>query len=78
MIGDPACEVGAFAAYLAAESILPAAETLAVRTGVEPERARAWAAIWAVHQSAQSWREDQDALDRLVGSAEINRLLRGG
>jgi|GEM_PF-1643093 streptomycin 6-kinase len=77
MIGDPACEVAAFAAYLPAGLILPAAELLAIRAGVDAARARAWAAIWAVHQSAQAWRDDQDVLDRLVGSAEIGRLLRG-
>lgn len=76
MIGDPACEVAAFAAYQPAESILPIAESLAVRAAVDPRRARCWAAIWAVHQSAQAWREDQEQVDRLVGSPEISKLLR--
>lgn len=76
MIGDPACEVAAFAAYQPAELILPIAESLAVRTAVDPRRALGWAAIWAVHQSAQAWREDQEDVDRLVGSPQITELLR--
>jgi streptomycin 6-kinase len=76
MIGDRAREVGAFAAYQPAELIMSVAEALAVETGVHPRRARVWAAIWAVHQSGQGWRDDQEALDRLVASRMINRLLR--
>lgn len=76
MIGDPASEVAAFAAYQPVELILPIAESLAVAVGVDANRARGWAAIWAVHQSAQAWRNDQDQLDRLVGSSTIGELLR--
>lgn len=76
MIGDPACEVAAFAAYQPAELILPIAEALAAHAGVDRRRVLGWAAIWAVHQSAQAWRQDQDALDRLVESPMITGLLR--
>jgi len=76
VIGDPAAEVAAFAAYHPTELILPIAETLAVRAGVAPSRALVWAAVWTVHQTAQAWRADQDALERLIASPTIDRLLR--
>ena len=76
MIGDPACDVAAFAAYQPAELIMPIAESLARMTGLSPARTLVWAAIWSVHQSAQGWRTDQEELDQLVDSAAIDRLLR--
>jgi streptomycin 6-kinase len=75
MIGDPACDVAAFAAYQPAELILPIAEALAVMAGVSSTRALTWTAIWTVHQVAQAWREDQQSLERLVESPVIDRLL---
>jgi streptomycin 6-kinase len=75
MIGDPAAEIAAFAAYQPAEFILPIAEALAVRLVVAPERALGWAAIWAVHQAAQAWRDDQQELERLVESPTISTLI---
>jgi streptomycin 6-kinase len=75
MIGDAAAEVAAFAAYQPAELILPIAEALAARVGVAPGRALGWAAIWTVHQTAQAWRDDQEALERLVESSTFERLL---
>ena len=75
MIGDPAAEVAAFAAYHPAETILSTAEALAGEVGIEPRRALIWTAIWCVHQAAQAWRDDQAELDDLVTSAVINRLL---
>lgn len=76
VIGDPAAEVGAFAAYHPAERILPIDEALARWVELDPSRARRWAAIWAVHQAAQAWRSDQNALERLVMSPSADDLLR--
>lgn len=73
--GDPAAEVAAFAAYQPAELILPIAEMLAVAVGVDPRRAACWAAVWATHQTAQAWRDDQTTLEHLVSSPEFQRLL---
>lgn len=75
MIGEPAAEVAAFAAYQPAELILQTAEALAVVAGVDPGRAARWAAIWTVHQAAQAWRDDQQQLEELVGSAAVMTLL---
>ena len=76
MIGEPACEVAAFAAYQPAELIMPTAESLAALTHVSQHRALVWAAIWSVHQSAQAWRDDQTDVDRLVSGPAIAELLR--
>jgi streptomycin 6-kinase len=74
-IGDPAAEVAAFAAYQPAHQILPMAEVLATRTGVDPGRTLCWTAVWTVHQTTQAWRDDQVTLERLVVSPTIKRLL---
>jgi streptomycin 6-kinase len=76
VVGDPAAEVAAFAAYQPAEFILPIAEALAARVNVNPKRALGWTAVWSVHQAAQSWRDDQDALERMIESSMIDGLLR--
>lgn len=76
VVGDPAAEVAAFAAYQPAEFILPIAEALAARVNVNPKRALGWTAVWSVHQTAQSWRDDQDALERLIDSPMVDGLLR--
>ncbi|SDS57664.1 streptomycin 6-kinase [Friedmanniella luteola] len=73
--GDPAAEVGAFAAYHPVELILPTAGALARRLDVDPDRSLRWAAVWTVHQAAQAWRDDQRQLDDLVTSATLDDLL---
>lgn len=75
MMGDPAAEVASFAAYHPAEIILPIAQALATEVDVAPQRALRWAAIWAVHQAAQSWREDQEALEHLLATPTVANLL---
>ncbi|MBO0811138.1 MAG: phosphotransferase [Microlunatus sp.] len=75
MIGDPAAEVAAFAAYQPAARILPIAEALAACAGVDVGRALRWTAIKVAHQAAQAWRDDQSELDQLVGSPAISTLL---
>lgn len=75
MYGDPAAEVAAFAAFHPAELILPIAEGLARHVAADVQRVLRWAAIWAVHQAAQSWRDDQTEIERLVTSGTVNDLL---
>lgn len=75
MTGDPAAEVAAYAAYHPAELILPIAEGLARELGLDVRRTLRWAAIWAVHQAAQAWRNDQQQIEHLVESGTIDALL---
>lgn len=74
-LGDPASDVAAFAADQPAEMIMPSAEALARRLGLDPHRVLRWTAVWLIHQVTQSWRADQVALERLVGSPPVTRLL---
>lgn len=74
-IGDRAFDVGTFAAYQPANLILPTAELLATRCGLNPDRSLRWAAISAVHQTTQAWRKDQSQLELLVTSAQVTQLL---
>lgn len=76
MMGDPAAEVASFAAYHPAQIIMPIAEALATEVDVAPQRALRWAAIWAVHQAAQAWRDDQEVLESLMASPMVDNLLR--
>lgn len=75
VIGDPCAEVGTFAAYQPAELILPVAESLAKRTGIDVGRSLRWTAVWTVHQAAQAWREDQTELEALIASPTVRDLL---
>ncbi len=76
MVGDPAAEVAAFASYHPADLIFPIAESLAADVAVDARRVLAWTAIWTVHQAAQAWRDDQQAVESLASSAAVDRLLR--
>lgn len=76
MIGDPAAEAAAFAAYHPAELILPIAEALARSLELDVTRTLRWTAIWAVHQTAQAWRDDQWQLEQLIETLVIDELLR--
>lgn len=67
MIGDPASDIGFFAAGRPpVSSVLERAETLASALGEDPGRARRWASLWAGHQAIQAWRADQADLDQFV------------
>jgi streptomycin 6-kinase len=76
MTGDPAAEVASFAAYQPAEVILPTAEALAISAGVNPRRALEWQRSGRSTRPRQAWRDDQQALERLVESGTIAALLR--
>lgn len=73
--GDPASEAASFAAYQPAGLILPIAERLARALDLDVQRVLGWSAIWAVHQVAQAWRDDQEQLERLVESDQWRDLL---
>lgn len=75
-LGDPNADVGYFAAcHPPAAATLQRADMIAQRMGLDARRARRWAAVWSVHQSCQAWREDQESLDRLLASDEVEGLL---
>jgi streptomycin 6-kinase len=76
MLGDPCSDVGHFAADQPAEVILETAAATASHIGLDEHRSLRWAAIWAVVQTSQAWREDQAKLECLVGSSEVDELLR--
>ena len=76
-IGDPASDVGFFAAgHPPVSGILDRAAAIALRLGLDPNRAQRWAAIWAIHQTCQAWRTDQPELDAFSASPELQPLLR--
>ena len=75
-IGDPCSDVGFYAAYHPrANGIAERASAVASRAGLDTRRALRWAAIWAVGEATETWREDSDELQRWVTSREATRLL---
>ena len=76
-VGDPCADVGFFAAgHPPATGILHRAEAIAVLMGVDRHRARRWAAVWAVLQACQAWRDDQWELDVCLSTSEFEELLK--
>jgi streptomycin 6-kinase len=74
-IGDACSDVGFFAAgHSPAAAILTRAVAIALRVGVNPQRAQQWAIIWAVLQSCQAWRQDQPDLEALLSSDAFELL----
>jgi streptomycin 6-kinase len=76
-VGDPCSDVGFFAAghHPVGGGILDRSSAIAARLGLNEQRARQWAAVWAVHQTCQAWRDDQPDLDAFTGSPEVDALL---
>ena len=75
-IGDPCADIGFFAAGdPPAAAILHKAGAVAELTGLDPQRARRWAAVWTVLQACQAWRDDQSDLDNALSTAEFGHLL---
>jgi hypothetical protein len=75
-LGDPCADIGSFAADRPpAVSILDNAADIAGRMSLDPWRARRWAAVLAVLQTAQAWRADQAALDALMSTGELRAAL---
>lgn len=75
-IGDPCADVGFFAAcHPPAATILRRAGAVAEHMGLDRHRALRWAAVWAVLQTCQAWREDQSDLEACLSSEQFERLL---
>jgi len=75
-IGDPCSDVGFFAAgHPPATGILHRADAIAALMSLDRRRARRWAAIWAVLQTCQAWRDDQSDLDACMSASEFENLL---
>lgn len=76
-VGDPCADVGFFAAgQPPAAAILDRAAAIAGRLGLDPDRARRWAAVWTVIQASQAWRDDQSDLEECLSCGDFERLLR--
>ncbi len=75
--GDPCADVGMFATDQPAPMIMDTAAELARILDLDVDRAAAWSVVFTVMQTAQAWREDQQALDTLVQTATFRRILGG-
>jgi len=76
-LGDPCADVGMFATDQPAPIIMDTAAELARILDLDVDRAAAWSVVWTVMQTAQAWREDQQALDALVQTAMFRRIVGG-
>jgi streptomycin 6-kinase len=75
-IGDPCSDVGFFAAgHPPATGIRHRADAIAALMILDRRRARRWAAICAVLQTCQPWRDDQSDLDACMSVSEFENLL---
>jgi streptomycin 6-kinase len=75
-IGDPCADVGFFAAcHPPATTILQRAAAIAGHMSLDRQRALRWAAVWAVLQTCQAWREDQSDLQACLSSDRFEHLL---
>lgn len=50
-------------------------DAIAVLMSLDRRRARRWAAIWAVLQTCQAWRDDQSDPDACMSASEFENLL---
>jgi streptomycin 6-kinase len=77
-LGEPESEIGFFACHHPpVDGIVERADVLSERLGADNTRAARWAAVWVVLLATSAWRPDQEALERLVGSAGLRDLLAG-
>jgi streptomycin 6-kinase len=77
-LGDPCADIGFFAAcHPPATGIVDRAEALATRMGEDRARAVRWAAVWAVGEACETWREDSADLQAAVSSRDLERLIGG-
>lgn len=76
-LGDPCADVGFFAATgPPAAGILHRAAAVADFLDLDQQRAQEWAAVWAILQACQAWREDQDELEARLSDPDFERLVR--
>ena len=71
-IGDPCSEP---ACHPPATTILQRAGAVAGHMGLDRQRALRWAAVWAVLQTCQAWRDDQSDLKACLSSDQFEHLL---
>jgi streptomycin 6-kinase len=77
-LGDPCADIGFFAAgHPPATGILDRADALSTRMGENRARAVRWAAVWAVGEACETWREDSADLQAAVSSRDFERLIDG-
>lgn len=77
-IGDPCSDVGFYAAYHPpARNIAGRARSLARAAELDSERSATWAAVWAVGEATETWRDDSDELQEWIAGHEATALLRG-
>lgn len=75
-MGDPCSDVGFFASFHPpARSIASKARAIASLLGYDRERSERWAAVWAVGEACETWREDSDELQAWMSGPEAERLL---
>jgi Aminoglycoside/hydroxyurea antibiotic resistance kinase len=75
-IGDPCADAGFFAAcHPPAATILQRAGAVAGHMSLDRQRALRWAAVWAVLQTCQAWREDQSDVEACLSSDQFEHLL---
>ena len=75
-IGDPASDVGFFAAgRQPCDHIIERARRLSNALGIDAERSIRWAAIWAVGEACETWRADSDQLQAWITSGQVAELL---
>jgi streptomycin 6-kinase len=75
-LGDPCSDIGCFASYHPPPaSIASRARSIASLVGYDPARAERWAAVWAVGEACETWRDDSDELQAWMSGSEAERLL---
>lgn len=75
-ITDPCADLGFFASYYPpASDIARTARALAEAAGYDPERCARWAAVWAIGEACETWRDDSDELLAWVVGDECQALL---
>jgi hypothetical protein len=77
-VGDPHSDIGFWAATRSPAAALDErAADLARLVACDPERARRWAAIYAVGEACEAWRADTRELREWVRSSRAAELLSG-
>ena len=77
-VGDPCSDIGFWSATRSpSRDIDERAAELARMLGLEAERARRWAAVYAVGSACEAWRSDTGPLRAWVKSADAAALLDG-
>jgi len=76
-IGDPCSDIGVFASFRQPASVIATlARATAMRLGLDPDRAAAWAAVWAIGEACETWRADSDELQRWVQTVAVDTLAK--